>query len=181
LLVALGLSAAISACGDLGGRYRGSELVPPRTVDRRALERYPTGSPERTVLGWYRALQRGDDAAAGRYYTARPRGVVATPGGLRRLLAGMGPFVDRVGLGPISVDSVRPGSATVVTYLRVRWEAQNGRAEELRMPQAFTLTGTRGRWRFADTYFLRFARSFRPKKRWQDQDRLGYRAVWAGR
>jgi hypothetical protein len=161
-LVALAMAVAISACGDLGGRYRGSEVVPPPVVDKRALDRYPKGSPERTVLGWYGALQRGDDIAASRHYTPQAR--AATPEGLRHLLAGMGPFVDRVGLGPISVDAVRPGSVTVVTDLRVRWEAQNHRAEELRIPQAFTLTRSHGRWLFADTYFLRFARTFRPKQ-----------------
>jgi hypothetical protein len=73
-------------------------------------------------------------------------------------------FFHRVKLGPLAMDPVRPGSATVVTDLRVRWEAQNGRAQELRSPQSFTLVRERGAWRFGDTYFLSFASGYKPQK-----------------
>ena len=162
VLVALSVAVALGACGDLGGRYRALQIVRPAAVDQRALERYGPGSPERTVLEWYAALQRHDVVAASRYYALRASG--ATPGRLRRLMAGARPFFTRVGLGPLSADAVRPGSAMVFTDLRVRWEAPNGRAQELRSPQSFTLVREAGRWRFADTYFLSFARGYRPQR-----------------
>jgi hypothetical protein len=162
LLVVLSLAAALSACGDLSGRYRPSQIVPPPRVDERALARYPAGSPQRAVLGWYGALQRGDAAAVRRYYSSRAPST--NPAALRFQMVQARPFFQRVSLGPLAVDTVRRGSATVVTDLRVRWEAQNGRAQELRSPQSFTLVRERGRWRFTDTYFLRFASRFRPQK-----------------
>jgi hypothetical protein len=161
LLGVLALAAAISACGDLGGRYRPSQIVPPPRVDQQALERYPPGSPQRVVLGWYGALQRDDPVAVSRYY--RERTAFTTPDALRFQMVRARHFFDGVGLGPLTVDMVRSGSATVLTDLRVRWEAHNGRAQELRSPQSFTLVRERGRWRFADTYFLGFAAHFRLK------------------
>ena len=162
LIAALSLAAALSACGDLSGHYRPSQVVPPQRVDERVLSRYPAGSPQRAVLGWYSALQRGDLAGLRRYYSSRA--AFTDPTALRFQMVQARPFFRRVGLGPLSVDMVRPGSSTVVTDLRVRWEAQNGRAQELRSPQSFTLFRERGRWRFADTYFLRFAGHFKPQK-----------------
>ena len=67
--VSVSVAVALGACGDLGGRYRASQIVRPAAVDQRALDRYGPGSPERTVLEWYAALQRHDVAAASRYYT----------------------------------------------------------------------------------------------------------------
>jgi hypothetical protein len=162
LLVVLSLAAALSACGDLSGRYRPSQIVPPPPVDERALARYPAGSPQRAVLGWYGTLQRGDAAALRRYYTSRAP--FTNPTALRFQVVQARRFFERVGLGPLAVDTSRPGLATVVTDLRIRWEAQNGRAQELRSPQSFTLVRERGRWRFADTSFLRFAGHFKPQK-----------------
>jgi hypothetical protein len=162
LLVVLSLAAALSACGDLSGRYRPSQIVPPPRVDERTLARYPAGSPQRAILGWYGTLQRGDAAALRPYYSSRTP--FMHPTALRFQVAQARPFFHRVSLGPLAVDTVRPGSATIVTDLRVRWEAQNGRAQELRSPQSFTLVRERGRWRFADTYFLRFASHFKPQK-----------------
>lgn len=162
LLVAVVLAAALGACGDLSGRYRPSQVVPPPRVDEQALAKYPPGSPQRAVLGWYGALQRGDAAALRRYYSSRAP--FTEPAQLRFQMTQAQPFVHRVKLGPLAVDTVRPRSATVVTDLRVRWEAQNGRAQELRSPQSFTLVRERGAWRFADTYFLRYAIDYKPQK-----------------
>ena len=84
---------------------------------------------------------------------------------LRLLMTGAAPFFGRVGLGPLSGDGARRGStATVLTDLRVRWEAPNGRAQELRTPQSFTLVREGRRWRFADAYFLRFAGAYQVQK-----------------
>ena len=162
LAAALCVAVGLSACGDLGGRYRGSQIVAPPPVDGRALARYPPGSPQRTVLEWFGTLQRGDAVGLSRYYTAGTP--ATTPMALRFQLVQARSFFRRVALGPLSVDTVRPDSATVISDLRVRWQAPNGRAQELRSPQSFTLVRERGRWRFADTYFLLFARRFEPKK-----------------
>jgi hypothetical protein len=131
-------------------------------VGDRVLARYPPGSPQRAVLKWYGALQRNDVLAVRRYYPARAR--FTTPPELRYQMGQARHFFQRVGLGPLSLDAVRSGSATVVTDLRVRWEAPNGRAVELRSPQSFTLVRERGRWQFADTYFLGFASHYNPKQ-----------------
>jgi hypothetical protein len=151
-LLLAGLTAA--GCGELGADWKGPRLARPEPLARAAIERYPAGSPERTVALWYTALQRGDAAGAARYYSSR----AAPP---RRLLARAAPFFDRVTLGPLT-DVARFGrSATVYGGLRVRWQTPNGRAQEVRRPQAFTLVRERGAWRLADTYFLRFAAGFR--------------------
>ena len=155
-LLLAGLTAA--GCGELGADWKGPRLTRPKPLTRAAVERYPAGSPERTLALWYTALQRGDAAGAARYYSNR----AAPPRGrLRRLLARAAPFFDRVTLGPLT-DVTRFGpSATVYGGLLVRWQTPNGRAQEVRRPQAFTLVRESGAWRLADTYFLRFAAGFR--------------------
>jgi hypothetical protein len=157
-LLLLAATATAAGCGELGADWKGPRLTPPEPLARAAIEHYPAGSPERVVALWYAALQRGDAASAARYYST---GAAPPRRRLRRLLAEATPFFDRVALGPLT-DVARFGtSATVYAGLRVRWETPNGRAQEVRRPQAFTLVRERRAWRLADTYFLSFAAGFR--------------------
>jgi hypothetical protein len=159
LLALLGLAAG---CGDLGGRYEGSQRVAADKVGAQDLERYRRGSPERTVLEWYAALQRNDVETARSFYSARIPG--ESPARLRIQLAAAAPAVARTGLGPLTSEPGQGGTATVLTDVRVRWETPNGRAQEVRTPQAFTLVREQSGWRFADTYFPQFALAYRPAK-----------------
>lgn len=156
------LVVASAGCGDLGGRWEGSQRVAADRLNARHLEQYARGSPERAVLEWYAALQRRDVAAASRFYSSRTPGT--TPSELRLTLTAAAPAAARTALGPLSSESERGGGATVATDVRIRWEAPNGRAQEVRRPQAFSLVREGGRWRFVDTYFPEFLRDFRPQK-----------------
>jgi hypothetical protein len=131
-------------------------------VGAEELERYGRGSPERAVLEWYAALQRNDVQAASRFYRSPTPG--ETPAELRVRLTAAAPVVAQTGFGPLSSQPGRAGTVTVLTEMRVRWEAPNGRAQETRTPQSFTLVRQQGRWRFADTYFPQFLLAYRPAK-----------------
>jgi hypothetical protein len=84
---------------------------------------------------------------------------------LRALLTGMAvPFFRQVALGPLTDAERSGGGAVVFAQLRARWVLPNGRAQEVRRPQAFALVRAPGGWRLTDTQFLRFATVWRPRK-----------------
>ena len=139
-------SAALLAAGC------GSE--PPATVSRSAfllplsaVRHLPAGSPQRSLLAWWRALQSGDRAGV---RAALPRGA---EGALANLpaLASVG-----VRLRPSIVDVERHGRRAVVyTEMVVRRPIGTPRlAPAVRIPQAFALERRGGRWRLRDAYPL---------------------------
>ena len=66
------------------------------------------------------------------------------------------------------LDVWRSGDRAIVfTEIAARWAAPNGRGEEVRRPQAFSLIREGDRWRLADDLFLDTAREVvveRPKR-----------------
>jgi hypothetical protein len=73
-------------------------------------------------------------------------------------------FFDRISmLGVVDVSRSRD-RATVFTELAARWAAPNGRGQELRRPQSFTLVREDAGWRLADDLFLDNARELVPRR-----------------
>jgi hypothetical protein len=155
-----GLAALAAGCGELDAEYKGQRPVRPVPLSEGQAARYAPGGPERAVLDWFRALQRNDAPAAASSYAPVLRLSART---VRRQRASASRFFDHFALRRV-LDVSRHGSwATVFAELNMRWQAPNGRAVEIRMPQAFTVVRTRRGWKLADPSFLRRARGFVPE------------------
>ena len=154
----------LSGCGDLGGDRKGVQALSAERVEAYAVERYATGTPERTVLEWFRALQGGEAQRAARFYSA---GLAVDEQQIARERRSAARFFDRFSMLGV-VDVWRSaGRATVFTEIAARWAAPNGRGQEVRRPQAFTLVREGDGWRLADDLFLDTARELvveRPKR-----------------
>lgn len=75
VLVAALLLSGLAACGDSSdseATSRDAEYVTPERV-----ERYEQGTPQRTVLEWWKAVQFANPAAVHRYYAAHRGPTVA--------------------------------------------------------------------------------------------------------
>jgi ketosteroid isomerase-like protein len=153
----------LQGCGELGASRRGVQAVRPETVGERTIERYAEGSPERTVLEWLRALQEGDARRAASFYSGALQVDEQQIARERRTAAR---FFDRFGLSGV-LDVSRSGDRAIVfTEIAARWAAPNGRGEEVRRPQSFSLIREAAAWRLADDLFLDSARELvasRPK------------------
>jgi hypothetical protein len=155
-LLAAGLAVSLGGCGEIGRDWKGLRLMPAEVVGQPAIRAVPRGSPARTVLEWYRAVQRRDAAGAMRLYSRRVR---PTPDAMHYEFTATGGFFAGVTLDRVADVTARRGRATVFTELRYRWQAPNGRGVEVHQPQAFPLVREGGQWRLADDYFMRFVGS----------------------
>lgn len=154
----------LPACGDLGGDRKGVQALPADRIQEDAVERYATGTPERTVLEWFRALQGGETQRAAGFYSA---GLAVDDQQIARERRSAARFFRRFSMLGV-VDVWRAADrATVFTEIAARWAAPNGRGQDVRRPQAFTLVREGGGWRLADDLFLDTARELvvrRPKR-----------------
>jgi hypothetical protein len=159
------LLLVIPGCADLGGKRKGVQPLPAERVEADAVERYATGTPERTVLEWFRALQGGEARRAAGFYSA---GLAVDERQIARERRTAARFFERVSMRGVLDVSRSADRATVFTEIAARWAAPNGREEEVRSPQAFTLVREGDGWRLADDLFLDTARELairRPKQR----------------
>jgi hypothetical protein len=146
---------ALGGCGELGTDRKGVQPVQAERLEATMIERYAAGTPERTVLEWFRALQDGDVGRAAAFYSAG-LGVDAQRIARERRTATR--FFNRFSLSGV-VDVTRSGErATVFTELAAGWAAPNGRGQEIRRPQSFTLAREDSGWRLVDDLFLDTAR-----------------------
>jgi hypothetical protein len=154
----------LPACGDLGGDRKGVQPLPAERVAADAVQRYATGTPERTVLEWFRALQGREARRAAAFYSAA---LAVDEQQIARERRTAGRFFERFSMLGV-VDVWRSADrATVFTEIAARWAAPNGRGQEVRRPQAFTLVREDDGWRLADDLFLDTARELvaeRPKR-----------------
>lgn len=140
---------ALVGCGELG-ELRG-RIEQPQIVTKQQLARYPAGSPERTVLLWWRALQFNSPELASRYYVSDLK---LTPAKLEEQLK-LGPdFLDlKAGLRLMDVDE--SGSSATILALRNRvLQYPNGREDRVRVPMAFNLRRESGEWRLANNRYI---------------------------
>jgi hypothetical protein len=148
------VACAVSGCGQLGAGYKGMRPTSRSPVDEQAIERYPVGTPQRTVLEWFRALQQSDPVKASAFYAADVR---INPTVIRfERAAGSRYFAQGQPPRIIGVSTART-SATVFTVVAFRWSAPDGRSDVYLRPQAFELERSRGIWRLADNFFLESA------------------------
>lgn len=144
-------AAQVAACGRLGANYTGLRLVPPKTA---STELEPPGTPARTVLEFFLALQRSNSEAAARFY-APTAGVTPTTIRLQRSAAAGRAFFSRTQPPRVLDVAMTDRRATVFTALDVRWTAPNGRTVVWTQPQAFELVNKSGGWKLTDDYFLK--------------------------
>lgn len=145
------MMCAVSACGELGARYTGMRVIPPSPVVQQAVARYPAGTPQRTVLEWFRALQARDIERATAFYAPEAR--ISPNVILFERVAGSRYFA-QAQLPRIIGTSTAGTHATVFTVIDFRWSAPDGRGAVYFRPQAFELQRRRGVWQLADNYFL---------------------------
>jgi len=158
VLALLTPALALAGCGELPTPHKGSDasrpyrvLVPPRVVDARDIDGQPAGSPQRVVLEWFGALQRGDTRRAASLFDPALK---ITPGEVRRQRRAAHNYFRYVGLNQL-LDTQRSGDhATVFTILSRAWRAPNKRVNQYDQAQGFDMVRTGGRWWLADDYFL---------------------------
>ena len=160
LTCALLASVALFAvgCGELRTPEKGIDPerpyrlpAQPAAIDAARLGRYGRDAPERTVLAWFGAMQRGAFRTAAELYAPA---LDVTPRELRRQRRVAIGLFRTSGMDKI-VDVHRAGSwATVFTLLKRRLVAPNGRADLYIQPQAFDVVRTSQGWRLADNLFL---------------------------
>lgn len=157
-VAALTLGLAVVGCGDLPTPDKGADpsrpyrvVVSPQRIGPREIDRQPAGSPQRALLSWFGALQRGDAHAAASMLDPALRVDVAKVRRQRRIARN---FFRYVGIGQL-LDTTRAGDrATVFTTLARAWKAPNHRVNQYNQAQAFDLIRVNGRWLIADNYFL---------------------------
>ena len=124
------VAAVVGGCGELGADFRGSRPLAPAVP---VIAGYPSGTPQRALLFWCRALIVGDE----------PLARSLTIGGLadaRRLV--------RSRSCPRILDvQARGDGVTAFTVLSQTQIAPNGRRDSRAQLQAFELRRRDGRWR----------------------------------
>ena len=151
LWVALGGAIVLAGCGSLGTGEERDRVEQPLLVSTADVERYPQGSPERTFLEWWRALQFGSGSQAVRYYASD---VDVSQRELQRA-ADVG--VELIGLRarPKVLDVLGDDGRATVYVLFTRAQLNpNGRADKVRTPRAFDLVREDGSWKLADNRYI---------------------------
>jgi hypothetical protein len=153
-LLIFGLCAvalAPTGCGSLGGDETKPKSRTP-VVSREQLGGFPERSPGRAFLGWFRALQQRNSAAAARYYRSS-LGLTPEEFAIQRRRASYA--VDS--LGPPRIVRVVEQGARAVVYAALRKVtiAPNGRVDKEDLDtHPFGLLRERGGWKLANNRFL---------------------------
>jgi hypothetical protein len=149
LVAALLALVGLGGCGDLG--EVSGRVEQPALVTKRQIDRYPAGSPARTALEWWRALQYQSAPLASHYYSDR---LDVTPRRLARQLKAGPQLLDlRAGLAVDDVTVI--GDRATVLAVRTRVLAHpNGRTDRVRIPQVVSLRREAGEWKLADNRYL---------------------------
>jgi hypothetical protein len=154
LLVAiLGAAAVVASCGSLGTGEETKPVDQPQLLTGRDLARQPEGSPARTVLEWWRALQFDNPVIAYGHYSDQVKRRLS-----QRELAhqlGFGPGVLDLGARPRVAEVEEKGDeATVFVLMSKVARNPNGRADETRTARSFNLVREGGDWKLADNRYL---------------------------
>jgi hypothetical protein len=152
LVAVLSSVLVVSACGDSdnGSGENGSagktrtDLVSPGQV-----KRYRDGTPERTVLRWWREAQFNNASGIVGLYA---RGADVTLDELNRQLAKAAPSFRGV---PVIQEVEYDGNRAIV-YLILRSKAKNPKGEtvDVERPLAIKLERIRGHWRLSNNLYL---------------------------
>jgi hypothetical protein len=147
----LAIAAALAGCGSLG--QLPGRVEQPQVVTAEDIHRYPEGSPVRTVLQWWRALQFGNAELAARYYSPK---LGLTPRKLEQaLVVGPGGRILGVTAGLRVVDVEKWGRrATVLAFLTKEFRYPNGRTDKTSSTASFNVVRQGGRWFLADNSYL---------------------------
>jgi hypothetical protein len=145
------LVLACAGCGSLGGDETKPKSRTP-VVSAEQIGRFSEGDPARAFLAWFRALQRGNSAAAARYYRSS---IGLTP---ERFARQRGRAVHALdSLGPPRILRITEKGARAVVHVALRKVtiAPNGRVdkEALGSP-SFAMMSEDGRWKLASNRFL---------------------------
>jgi hypothetical protein len=148
-VAALAIAAALAGCGSLGqlpGRVEKPQVVTVKDIDR-----YPEGSPARTVLLWWRALQFDNAELAARYYSPK---LDLTPKRLEgALVAGPGILGLTADLRVVDVEKWGR-RATVLAMLTKEFRHPNGRTDKTSVAASFNVVRQGERWFLADNRYI---------------------------
>lgn len=148
-LAAILVAASLAGCGELG--EVSGRIERPQTVTRAQLDKYPPDSPERAVLGWWRALQFNSPELAARYYAPDLK---LTTARLEKLLR-LGPDFLDLKAGLRVADSVERGDTATVLAVRHRvLEHPNGRVDKVHIPMSVNLRRESGEWKLSDNRYI---------------------------
>jgi hypothetical protein len=165
----LAVAAVLGAGCGFGGDGEVTERVQqPALLTRTDVERQPVGSPQRTMLEWWRTLQFDNPIVAAGFYS-RKLGI--TPSVLESQLqfgAGALGLVQR----PKLVEVERHGNRAVVfALLENKSDNPNGRVDTVRTARSFNLVREGDKWKLAENLYLerqaRIQRFFRRAARSQ--------------
>jgi hypothetical protein len=132
-------------CGELGADYKGTRAVPPPRVRSAELARYAPGAPQRALLEWCAAIQRGDNARVHRIGDERES---RRPDYLARRLQAVVLF-RAVDCPEIDDVQFRGDRATVFATVATARKAPNGRVDSYSRPQAFEFRRVNHAWRLS--------------------------------
>lgn len=152
LAIALLVAAVtFTACGDLGTGEERDRVRQLQLLRAEDIARYPEGSPARTFLEWWRALQFDSGATAARHYAADLK--LTERDVQRQLERGIG--VLGLSARPRVVDVIPAGDrATVYAVFTEAERNPNGRADKIRTPRSFELVREADGWKLADNRYI---------------------------
>lgn len=145
-MATLGVAAALTvfglgACG--GSSSSDSTSTVGRYVAEKNLAHYKPGSPQRTTMEWWKAVQFGNAGVVHSYYAP---GVAPDPSDLKRELSATASQF--VGVPSFNSADVRGSKATLYLFL-----GRPGSSAPPR-PLSLNLVKTGGQWRLADNVLL---------------------------
>lgn len=127
-----------------------AQLPENKLVSERDVARHPGGSPERTVLRWWRAMQYGDPATAAELYRAAA-GITARD--VQDDLSQVAGFFRRT--YPRIQETSRAGSRAIVYLVaETASEDKRGKPVQVTRPVALPLVRSSGQWRLANALFV---------------------------
>lgn len=157
---ALSLLPALLAVALIAGCGGDSKPPPPGTpsaaeflIDQKVLDEQPKGSPEETLMNWWRSMQYNDfdgyleqlsaPLRAERSQDKKAKGEIALVSG------------ELVRAQPQVVNVEKAGNhATVFSRIAIRQPVGASRYTTSSTPQAFTLVREGGKWRIAEDFYV---------------------------
>jgi hypothetical protein len=143
--------AVAAGCDVLGSDDVPETVQGPELLTRAQVDRYPSGSPARAFLEWWRAMQFDNATVAARYYS-EDLGMTAAKVD-NQLRSGANPL----GLNrrPRLVDVEIDGDeANVMVVLSSLTRNPNGRLDKVRTARGFNLVREGGSWKLAENLYI---------------------------
>jgi hypothetical protein len=149
----LGTAVVVAGCGSLGPGEETERVDEPQFLTGRDIARQAEGSPARTVLEWWRALQFDNPVVAYRYYAGQVKRRLS-----QRELGhqiGFGPGLLNLQARPKVSDVEQEGDEATVFLLMTQVKRNpNGRTDETLTARSFNLVREDGEWKLADNRYL---------------------------